>query len=279
MAFKEGLATLGWKGPQITIDERWADYRNERLLPLAEELAARNPALIVVASSRVVAAAVKAAPRTPIVAATSGDLVAAGFAASLARPGGLVTGLTNLRPDFAGKYLELLLSAAPYVKRVGVLADSKASSYAQVMPALRRSLAQFRVQAQVAEATTPEEIDAAMTRLAKDGAQGLLVVAGGVFLAERQRIVKFALSHRWPVVAGEREFTEEGALLSYGIDTVANYRRAAWYVDRILKGARPGDLPVEQPTKFELVINFRTAKALGITVPQELLLRADRVIE
>ena len=277
--FKESLAALGWKeGAGVVIEERWADGRRERLQPLADELAARKPAIIVAASSISVTAAAKAAPNTPIVMATGGDLVALGIVKSLARPGGLITGVTNLTVDIAEKHLELLLAAAPKIKRIGVLVDPNNNINASLMKAVRRSAVQYQVQARFVEVASPEEVEPAISRLAKEGAQGLIVVGGTLLRNERRRIVKLALTHRWPVTGGGGGWAEVGALLSYSADTLANYRRAAYYVDRILKGTKPGDLPIEQSTKFELVINMKTAKALGLTM-QDLLFRADKVIE
>jgi putative ABC transport system substrate-binding protein len=282
-AFKEGLATLGWKeGAQYVIEERWANGRIGQLQPLAEELVARKPAIIVAATSAAVGAAAKAAPKTPIVMASGSDPVAQGFVKSLARPGAMITGVTNITTDIAEKHVELLLAAAPKVKRVGVLVDSTprvGSRTEAQMEAARRSAAQYQVQAHFAQVASPEEIELAIPRLAKEGAQALVVMVNPLLRNERRRIVKLAMAHRLPVVAGERVFAEEGALLSYGADTSVNYRRAAYYVDRILKGTKPGDLPMEQPTKFELVVNMKTAKALGLTLPQPLLMRVDRVIE
>jgi putative ABC transport system substrate-binding protein len=279
-AFKEGLAALGWKeGSQLVIEERWADGRYAPLQSLAEDLAAKKPAVIVAAPVTSVRAAAKAAPKTPIVMATGGDPVATGLVKSLARPGGWITGLTNLNFSIAEKYLELLLAAAPKVKRVGVLGEPNNPVYALSREAVGRSAAQYSVAARFAEAANPEEIEPAILRLAKEGAQGLLVTAGLMLRNERRRIVKLALAQRWPVVAGMVEFAEAGALLSYSVDTLANYRRAAYYVDRILKGTKPGDLPIEQPTKFELVLNMKTARALKLEIPREFALRADKVIE
>jgi putative ABC transport system substrate-binding protein len=279
-AFKEGLAALGWKeGQQFVIEERWADGRRERLQPLAEELAARKPAVIVAAPNPSVAAAAKAAPTTPIVQATGGDPVLAGLAASLARPGGMITGLSNVVGDVQQKFVELLLVAVPKVRRIGVLIDSTSASRARVMEAARRSAEQHSAEVRFEEAAKPEEIEPAVSRLAKQRVQALIVLASPLFSAERQRIVKLALAHRWPLMSWSREWPEHGALLSYRVDVSANYRRAAYFVDRILKDAKPGDLPFEQPMKLELVINAKTAKVLGLTISQELLLRADRVIE
>ncbi len=279
-SFKDGLAALGWReGAQFVIEERAADGRTDRLPSLAQELAAKKPALIVTLSAQATAAAAKAAPGIPIVMANSADPVLAGFAASLARPGGMITGLSNITADVTEKYLELLLAAAPKLKRVGFLVDSNNPTRVSLLKAAQRSAKQYSVDARFAEVARPEEIESALSRLAKEGAQALVVISGAFFGNERQRIVKLALERRWPVVAYSRGWTEEGALLSYGVDVSANFRRAAYYVDRILKGTKPGDLPIEQPMTLELVINRKTAKALGLTIPQELLVRADKVIE
>ena len=283
-AFKEALAALGWKeGSQLVIEERWADGRYARLQSLAEELAAHKPAVIVATPLSSVPAASKAAPQTPIVMASGGDPVERGFAKSLARPGGMITGVTSFTADVAEKHVELLLAAAPKVKRIGVLGDSASRTSASwnnsQKEAILRAVAQYRVEARFAEAANPEEIEPAISRLAKEGAQGLIVMTSPMLRNERQRIVKLALARRWPVVAGVGEFAEAGALLSYGAERLANYRRAAYHVDRILKGTKPADLPIEQPTKFELVINMKTAKSLGIKIPNSILVQATKVIE
>jgi putative ABC transport system substrate-binding protein len=279
-ALKEGLAALGWKeGSQIIFEERWGDGRADRLPSLAKELAAKKPAVIVASGGRAAVDAAKGAPKITIVMAVGSDPVAIGLAASLARPGGMVTGVTGLSTDLTEKYLEILLAAAPKLRRVGFLAYSHNPDLAKVMEAARRSAAQYSVEARFAEVASPEEIEPAISRLAKEGTQALVVMPGALLQTERRRIAKLALAQRWPVVAGPRVFAEEGALLSYSADTLANHRRAAYYVDRILKGAKPGDLPIEQPTKFELVVNLRTAKAIGLSISQDLLFRADKVIE
>lgn len=279
-AFREGLAEFGWKeGSQLVIEERWADGRIERLPGLAAELAAMKPALIVAAPSQSVAAAAKAAPDVPIVHATGADPVVTGLVASLARPGGMITGVTNAIIDNTGKQLELLLDAVPSLRHVGFLADTTNLARVALMDAARRSVAELKIQATYAEVAKPDEIEPALARLAKSGAKALVVMASPMFTSERRWIVNLAQAQRWPVVAIQREFVEEGALLSYGADTSALFRRSAYYVDRILKGAKPGDLPIEQPSKFDLAVNLRTAKALGLSIPKTILFRADRVIE
>jgi ABC-type uncharacterized transport system substrate-binding protein len=282
-AFKEGLAALGYReGQQFAIEGRWADSRKERLQSLVEELAARKPAVLVADSLEATRAAAKAAPATPIVA-IAGDFVANGFAKSLARPGGMITGVSTVSTEFREKLVELLVAAVPGLRRIGVLVrdtSAPSPSVARSMEAARRSAAQHKVELRFEGADTVEEIEPALSRLKKQGAEGLAVFLTALFSAEAPRIVKIALAHRWPL-AGPHSLlrTESGALLSYGHDPRWVYRRAANYVDRILKGAKPGDLPIEQPTKFELVVNLKTAKLLGLTIPQSFLMRADRVIE
>ena len=278
-AFKEALAVLGWKeGSQVLIEERWADGRIDRLPALAGELAAKRPAVIVAYTVPAAAAATKAAPKTPIVI-IGGDPLAAGLAASLARPGGMVTGVTNFSIAISEKFLELLLAAAPKLQRIGFLFDTNNANLALHKENMRRSVAQHSVEARFAEVARPEEVEPALSRLAKERVQALVVMPGQGLQVEGRRIVKFAQAQRWPMISGRRELAEEGALLGYGADPSANFRRAAYYVDRILKGAKPGDLPIEQPTKFELVINMKTAKALKLDISRELAVRADRVIE
>jgi putative ABC transport system substrate-binding protein len=279
-AFGEGLAALGVnEGSQVVIEGRWADGRTDRLPALAAELAAKRPAVIVAVPSPTAAAATKAAPRTPVVV-IGGNPVAAGLAASLARPGGMVTGIASLTSEVTEKFLELLLAAAPRLRRIGFLLDTASANHAFFTANMRRSVSQYSVEARPAEVTRVEEIEPALSRLAKEGAQALVVMpSAGVFQTERRRILKFAQEQRWPVIAWTREWADQGALLSYGVDLSESYRRAAYYVDRILKGAKPADVPIEQPTKIELVVNMKTAKTLGLTIPQPFLIRADKVIE
>jgi putative ABC transport system substrate-binding protein len=274
-ALKEGLAALGWKeGAQFVIEERWAEGEIERLPALAEELAARKPAVIVVASVTAAMRLAKVAPTTPIVLGGGTSPVEAGLAASLARPGGMVTGIANLAVELSEKLIELLVEVAPKIKRVGVMMYY--GQTAQWRDATRRSAARYSVEAYFAYASKAEEIEPAIADLVKQKAAALIAIQHPFLNAHRTRIIQ---AHRWPVVAGQRQWVERGALLSYGIDPIFGYRRAAYYVDRILKGAKPGDLPIEQPIAFELAINMKTAKAFELTIPPTIRVRATHVIE
>jgi len=278
-AFKGALDALGWKeASQYVVDERWADNRVEALAPLATELAARKPDVIVAWPTQAVGAAVKAAPGTPIVMATGGDPVKSGYAVSLAHPGGMVTGLTNVSTDVAEKYLELLLEAVPRVQSVAFLfgVSSLSSAY---MESAKRSIAGKPIKTHLVQAGSTEEIGPALSRVAKEGIQALIVTVNPLFFGNREAIARTAMVHKWPMMAFASEFVEAGALLTYGPNLAESYRRAAVYVDKILKGAKPDDLPIEQPTKLELVVSLKTATALGLKIPQSLLLRADDLIQ
>ena len=279
-AFKEGLAALGWKeGAQVVIEARWAEGRADRVDALAAELAARKPAVMVGVTLRMAAALNKAAPTTPIVQIAGANPVTAGLAASFARPGGMVTGLTGITDELSEKAFEFLVAAMPKLRRPAVLIDRNAVNFALQTKAVQRAAARHALDVRFAEVGRAEEIEAALAKVAKEGTEALVVTASPMLTYERRRILKLAAAYRWPVLGGVRAWADDGALLSYGIDPTVNPRRAAYYVDRILKGTKPGDLPIEQPRQVELTINRKTATALGITVPQELLMRADKVIE
>ena len=281
-AHKEGLAALSYtEGTSYVIEARWGEGRLERLPVLAQELNEKKPVIIVTYLNVATRAAANVAPQTPIVQAVGGSPVDFGLAKSLARPGGMVTGLTNLPTELSAKYLELLLAAAPNLKRVGFLIDSTAShgEHGERLENVRRALSHYRVEGRFAEAGRPEDVPMAVARLAKEEVQGLVLMPSNWLAVERFTIAKLALTNRWPVVAGPRSFAEAGALLSYSADALALCRRAAYYVDRILKGAKPGELPIEQPTTFVMAVNMRTAKALGLTMPPEIMVRATRVIQ
>ena len=277
--FNEGMAALGWKaGAQYVLEERWADGRTERLPALAQEIAAMKPAIVVASSANVARTAAKAAPMTPIVFA-AGDPISTGLVKSLARPGGMITGVSNVSADINAKLVELLVESLPKLRRVGFLADATSPNHGANVSIARRAAERYRIEAHVADVVKPEEIEPALARLAKDKVQALVLFSSPWISTYRQPILKFALAQRWPVVGGVNTYAEQGALFSYGADRAALSRRSAYYVDRILKGAKPSDLPIEQPTVFEMVINMKTAKALGITFPQTILVRATRVIE
>jgi putative ABC transport system substrate-binding protein len=280
VAFKEALAVLGWKeGQQYALDERWADNRVDALPSLAAELAAARPDLIIAWPGQAVVAAVKAAPAVPIVMALGGDPVKGGYAMSLARPGGMVTGLTNFSTDLAEKYLELLLEATPRIRNIAFLLNPSGLFRNSYMEGVQRSLSRYAVEAQVVDAASLAEIETKLTQAAKSGSMALIVAVSPLFMGLRRQIVEIATTHKWPMLAFAREFVEAGALLSYGPSYTESYRQAAVYADKILKGAKAGELPIEQPTRLEFVVNRKTAKALGIALPQATLLRASEVID
>ena len=271
---------MGWKeGSQIVIEARWADGQVDRLVPLAQELVAKEPAVIVAADMRAAHRARREASQVPLVMVSDLDPVAAGLVTNLARPGGMITGLAGFNIEIIGRNVEMLLAAAPKTKRIGFLTSSSGPILTALLAEARRATTQHAVEARFAEVVRPDEIEPALSRLTKEGAQALVMLPGAVVSAERRRIMQYALGQHWPVIGGTRAWADDGALLSYGADSAANRRRAASYVDRILRGAKPGDLPIEQPTKFELAVNMKTAKALGLTIPQSIMLQATRVIE
>jgi ABC-type uncharacterized transport system substrate-binding protein len=247
---------------------------------LADELVRLKPDVLVVSVTEAALAAKKATSRIPIVMVSVPDPVAVGLVASLARPGGNVTGLSRETRDLIGKTLQLLKEALPEIARIDLLVNPTDPLSSPQLADAKRAAKSLDVQLKILEAgAAPTELEGAFSTIHADRANALLVVGGAGFYLNRTQIVSLALRHRLPSAFQNREFVEAGGLLSYAPSTVANYRRAAFFVDKILKGAKPADLPVEQPTKFELVINLKTAKALGLTIPPSLLLRADQVIE
>ena len=278
-AFKKGMAALDWKeGAQYVIEARWAEGRLERLPALAEELKQRKPVVIVSFLDEATRAAAKAAPQTPIVHALGGSPVDMGLAKSFARPGGMVTGVTNLPAELSTKYLELLVAAVPKLKRIGFLV-STGPNLEQQLKSAQLGVETYRVEGRFEAVSRAEDLQMAVARLAKEAVQGLVLMPSNWLTVERVTVVQLALAHRWPVVAGPQVWAEEGALISYSDDSSARYRRVAYYVDRILKGTKPGDLPIEQPSVFLLTVNLKTAKALGLTMPPEIMVRATRLIQ
>jgi putative tryptophan/tyrosine transport system substrate-binding protein len=280
-AFLQGLNDLGYvAGQNISIEYRWAAGKVDRLPGLAEELVRLRVDILVTASTPVVQAAKNATGTIPIVMASAADPVRSGFVASLAQPGGNVTGMSNIMPELAGKRLELLREVLPKLSRVAFLAHAGDPAHRLFVDEAREAAGSFGMQVQQLVIAAPEEIEGAFSAVVRDGAGALIVQP--LFIAtlgEGGRIADLALKNRLPAVSDISAFAEAGGLASYGANATALYRRAAIYVDRILKGTKPADLPVEQPTKFELVINLKTAKQLGLTIPQSVLYRADKVIK
>ena len=279
-AFKAGMSALGYaEGRDYVIEIRSAQSDPARLPALAAELVALKVDVIVSQGTPSAVAASKATREIPILITTVGDPVGIGLAASLARPGGNVTGLTSLGTELYTKRLDLLTKLLPRMRRVGLLYDPNNQNDALTLTRFESDCAKLQLQRIRAPARKPEEIAAAFMTLARYKAQGLIVTANSTNDASQKRIIEHAAKHRLPAAYGRSEYAEAGGLFSYGTDFVDLYRRAAAYADKIFKGTKPGDLPNEQPTKFELVVNMKTAKALGIKIPNSILVRADRVIE
>ena len=282
-AFLEALRGLGYvEGRNVVIEYRDAEGKDERLAALAAELVALNVDVIVAAAGTLAAVAARKATRTlPIVFIAVGAPVTSGLVTGLARPGGNATGLSAVSPDLASKWLELLKQAVPGVSRVaflrqpGALGDADKDVLKQAEVAARALGVRF----QLVEARGTADFDGVFSELTNARAGGLVVLSTPMFSSERTRLVDLAARHRLPTMFPFRSYVDAGGLMSYGPNVADLFRRAATFVDKILKGAKPVDLPVEQPTKFELVINLKTAKALGLTIPQSLLQRADQVIE
>ncbi len=281
-AFRQGLRELGYvEGRNVVIEYRDAEGKPERFSALAAELVALKVDVIVASNTGAALAAKQATRTLPIVFAAAADPVTSGLVASLARPGGNVTGLSALAPELVGKGLELLSQAVPGVSRVAVLWQSGAldeRTDKDMLKAAEVAARALGVRLQFAEARVPADFDRAFSDMTRARAGALTVLTSVMFVNERRRLVALAAKNRLPAAYPQRDFVDAGGLMSYGPNAADLYRRAATYVDKILKGAKPGDLPVEQPTKFELAINFKTAKALGLTIPQSLLQRADEVI-
>ena len=279
-AFRDGLRQLGYlEGENIVVEWRYADGQDERLRELAAELVSLKPDVIVTASTPAIRVVQQATQTIPIVMANVGDPVAQGFVASLARPGGNITGFTNFSPDVSTKRLELLKEAAPKISRVAVF--SNAAQHTPGMKMLETAAQSLRLHLVRSEVRTAKDLNKAFEMIARERAQALITMPNPLLRLDRDarmRIVNFTVEHRMPSVHEGKEYVEGGCLMAYGSDESGNYRRAALYVDKILKGAKPADLPVEQPTKFELVINLKTAKQIGLTIPPNVLARADRVI-
>jgi putative tryptophan/tyrosine transport system substrate-binding protein len=279
-AFREGLRDLGWiEGQNILVEERWADGQYDRLPALAAELVKLNVQVIVATSTPEIRAAKQATSTIPIVMVIGADPVAEGFIENVRRPGGNITG-TAFAPDpaIAGKYIEFLRDVIPGLRRVGQLID-RGQPDIIYRNAFAQAALKLGLTVQTAEVGTPNDIERAFALITEAGARAVWIHGSSLFFEHRRQIAAVAAKHKLADIYIAKEWAQAGGLMSYGVNLLELRRGAAGYVDKILKGAKPADLPVEQPAKFELVINLKTAKALGLTIPPSLLLRADQVIE
>jgi putative ABC transport system substrate-binding protein len=274
------MRELGYvEGDNLVVEYRFADGKAERLSNLVAELLELKPDVLVVAGTPAVRAAQKATTRIPIVMAGASDPVGSGFVQSFLLPGGNITGVSNLSIDLSPKLVEMLLSIAPKLSRVAILVNPTNPSHAPVAASLQAAGQRVNLEIGAVEAATAQQIESAFANMSRQNAGAVIVVADAFFIPEGQQIAELARNHRMPSVFPFREQVETGGLMSYGQHLTDNFRRAATYVDKIFKGAKPADLPVEESTKPELVINLRTAEALGVTIPPELLVLATEVIE
>jgi putative ABC transport system substrate-binding protein len=279
-AFRQGLRELGYvEGKNIVVEWRAAEGKLDRLSALAAELVRLKVDVIVTTGPTPTRAAKEATVTIPIVMAQDIDPVGTGFVASLARPGGNITGLATLAPEISGKQLELLREILPRLSRVAVLWASSNPGNAQQLKETERAAGALGVKLQHLDVLGPKDIETAFRTASKGRADAVLVLQSGVVIAHRTEIPELAIKSRLPAIYPRSEFVEDGGLMSYGASFTDMDRRAATYVDKILKGAKPADLPVEQPTKFELVINLKAAKQIGLTIPPNVLARADKVIK
>ncbi len=277
--FRPAMRELGYvEGMNLFIEWRFADGKVERLPGLARELVDLKVDVIVAAATSSTLAAQKATTTIPIVMVNVGDPVFQGFARSLSHPGGNITGLSIMSAEFGPKHLEMLLGAAPKVSLVSVLINLEVSANGVLLKEVEAAAAKRNVKVLPVEARTPEEIDKAFGAMVKEKSQALIVAQHPLFIQQCRQIAELAATYRMASISGFREYAEVGGLISHGANNADGFRRSASYVGKILKGAKPADLPVEQPTRLELVLNRKTAKALGLTIPQSLLLRADEVI-
>jgi putative tryptophan/tyrosine transport system substrate-binding protein len=279
-AFRQGLRELGYvEGKNIVIEYRYAEGKADRQRAIVAELVRLKVDVIVSAGGTVTRSAKEATSTIPIVMANDSDPVGSGVVASLARPGGNITGLSTLAPELSGKQLELLKEIVPKLSRVAVLGTSTRPGNAQSLRETELAAGAFGVQLQYLDVRGPKDIETAFREASKGRADALLMLASPVFVNERTQLADFAVKSRLPAIYDRREFVDDGGLMCYGTNFADLSRRAATYVDKILKGAKPADLPVEQPTKFEFIINLKAAKQIGLTIPPNVLARADKVIK
>ncbi len=280
LAFRQGLRDLGYvEGQTIAIEYRYAHGRTERYAALAHELVQLKVDVLVAGGNSSFAAR-DTTQTIPIVSIAAGDLIGTGLVTSLARPGGNLTGLSMAFDEgIIKKWVQLLKEAAPRVSRIGLLRDGSAPPQARILTDIETAAEALGLKFQDIAVHGLQELDGVLAGLSKESGYGLIVVGTPLFFPHRSRIHELAIKYRLPVIYAWRVFVDAGGLMSYGASLSDLWRRGATYVDKILKGAKPGDLPIEEPTKFEFVINLKTAKALGLTIPQSLLLRADQVLE
>jgi ABC-type uncharacterized transport system substrate-binding protein len=279
-AFAQALRELGWiEGQSVTFMVRYADAKPERLPALAAEIVAANVNVIVTYAAQSIEAVRKATSTIPIVMATVGDALGAGYIASLARPGGNITGLTLVATDQSAKRLQLIKEISPDLARVAVLSNANASGHRLQIKEMELAAPAVGIVLQSLPIHRADEIDAALQSAIQANAQAIVTMDDPLVQSQRVRIVEFAMRQHLPLMSEHRPVPEAGGLMSYGPNQIDMWRRAAAYVDKIFKGAKPADLPVEQPTKFELVVNLKTARALGIEIPTSILLSADELIE
>jgi putative ABC transport system substrate-binding protein len=278
-AFRQGLRDLGYvEGTSVRIEFRYVDGKLDRLADLAGELVRLNVDVIVAGGSTAIRATKNATKSIPIVMAHGSDPVELGYVASLARPGGNITGLTHLAPELGGKRLELLKDIVAQLSRVAVLTDPGTGGHGPQIKELEVAAPALGLQLRPMEVRAPDELESAFSAMAKWRAGAFIGLQQPTLDRLRQRIVNLAAKNRLPAMYPNSEYVETGGLMSYAADIAAMFRRSAVYVDKILKGAKPADLPVEQPTKFEFIVNLKTAKQIGLTIPPNVLARADRVI-
>jgi putative ABC transport system substrate-binding protein len=279
-AFRQGLRELGYfEGKNIAVEWRFGDGIPKRVPEIVAEFLRLKVDVIVTGGSFATGAAKEATSTIPIVMTQDSDPVGNGYVASLARPGGNVTGLSTLAPELSGKQLEFLKETLPKLSRLALLGSSNRSGNAQSVKETEHASGALRVKVQYVDVLTPEDIETAFRAASKQGAEAMLVLTGPIVTSHHKEIIRLASKNRLPAIYDRAEFVADGGLMTYSVSSTDLFRRAAYYVDKILKGAKPADLPVEQPTKFELVINLKAAKQIGLTIPPNVLARADRIIK
>src|SRR5437764_5719741 len=279
--FKSALAAKGWEeGKNLKLEVRWTEGDPQRAAEFAKAVVAQQPDLILTNTTPVTAAVLRETRTIPVIFTVVSDPVGSGFVQNLSRPGGNAPGLINIEASLAGKWIEMLAQVAPKMKRAAVMFNPKTAPYAEYyLPRLNEAAKALGITTFMATVTSPRDIEEAVLETGRDRASGMVIMTDSFMFVHRKTIIAAAARRKVPVVYYTGEIVTDGGLISYGVDIAELFRRAAGYVDRILKGAKPAELPVEQPSKFELYVNAKTAKALKLTIPQAILLRADKVIE